>query len=92
MVVVTNGAPFQLARGGDMTYPDWDVAYICPSDPLLPYYECEPARHACTASGFAAAVATLEKRVHAAFLDNGINKFGVGHFSVKRSKAFPNAI
>lgn len=44
---LTNGGPFQLARGDNMTDPDFDVAYTCRANSTLPYYECQPGRFRC---------------------------------------------
>ena len=87
---LTNAGVFQLARGDDMTDPDFDISYMCRAEPSLPYYECEPGRHACTAANFAATVATLKKRIRAAFPDNELADFKNGHMAVKASKAMPS--
>jgi len=87
---LTNGSPFQLARGSNMTDPDWDVAYMCRTDSSLPYYECERGRHGCTGAQFSGTAAKLKKRVEAAFPDNQLEDFENGHLTVTASKAMPS--
>jgi hypothetical protein len=63
---------------------------MCRADTSLPYYECEPGRHVCTAAGFAAIVETLTRRVKAAFPDSNVQDFQSGHLTVDSSNAIPS--